>query len=249
MMIDWDKASLAAISAKFAYSDAKTGRVFFKAKGYKEYKFVDIDGAQVHLAADATRVLFAFRGTQPTQISDLLADLNVVPKRHGPGFVHSGFRGEARKLWNEVEAWAERNKGKQFLVCGHSLGAAMATYTAQELSWHGHKNIELYTFGSPRLGSADYVAAMDIPHWRFVNNNDGVTHVPPAAMGFKHHGTLMYINHYGSIRPLSQWQRFKDMMRGYWAAIKKLQLFDWMYDHSIDGYSSKIENAKSEHGK
>lgn len=245
-MIDWNKAALAAEAAKFAYADSTTGRGFLKANGYKEYRYVDKNGAQVHLAADATRALFAFRGTQPAQISDLLADLNTVPKRHGPGFVHSGFRGEARKVWDEVEVWAERHKGKQFIVCGHSLGAAMATYSAQELSWHGHKDVELYTFGSPRLGSADYVAAMDIPHWRFVNNNDGVTHVPPTALGFKHHGTLMYINHYGFIRPLSKWQRFKDMVRGHWAAIKKLQLFDWLYDHSMTGYSKKVDNASKE---
>jgi hypothetical protein len=56
----------------------------------------------------------------------------------------------------------------------------------------------------------------------------------------------MYINHYGFIRPLSKWQRFKDMMRGYWASIKKLQLFDWLYDHSMTGYSKKVDRASKE---
>ena len=244
--INWTKATLAANAAKFAYGDDLVGGSFFKEQGYTEYKYLDKKGAQAHLAANKTDAIFAFRGTEPKQITDLLADLNTVPKRHGPGFVHSGFRGEARKLWDEVEKFAKKHKGKRFIVCGHSLGAAMATYSAQELHWAGHADIELYTFGSPCLGSPDYVAAMDIPHWRFVNNNDGVTHVPPAAIGFKHHGQLMYINHYGNIRPLSRWQRLKDMARGHWAALKKFQLFDWMYDHSMDGYAAKVDKASKD---
>jgi len=244
--MDWQKAALAAESSKHAYDGKEAGESFFRSQGFTEYLYIDKEGAEVHLVADGSRALFAFRGTQPSQISDLMADLNTVPKRHGPGFVHSGFRNEARKVWDDVEAFAEQHRGKAFLVTGHSLGAAMATYSAQELSWAGHKDLELYTFGSPRLGSPDYVAAMDIPHWRFVNNNDGVTHVPPAAMGFRHHGELKYINHYGFIRPLSKWQRFKDMMRGHWAAIKKLQLFDWLYDHSMDGYANKVSKAAQE---
>lgn len=245
-MPNWTNAKLAAHAAKMAYGSAKAGKNFFSSQGYNKHTFLDKDGAQAHVASNDTQVLLAFRGTEPKQISDLLADLNTVPKRHGPGFVHSGFRNEARKLWDHVIKLAEANKGKKFIICGHSLGAAMATYTAQELRYAGHQDLELYTFGSPRLGSPDYVSAMDVPHWRFVNNNDGVTHVPPAALGFRHHGTLMYINHYGHIRPLSRWQRIKDMLRGIWAAAKKLQLFDWLYDHSMDDYEKKVIKASQD---
>lgn len=241
--LSWEKAALSAKAAKLAYDDHAKGKKFFQEHGYKHYQFLDVDGAQAHLAANDTEVIFAFRGTEPKQISDLLADLNTIPKRHGPGFVHGGFRKEARKLWSQVEKWANKHKGKSFIICGHSLGAAMATYTAQELRYASHEDIVLYTFGSPRLGSPDYVEGMDVPHWRFVNNNDGVTHVPPSLIGFKHHGELKYINYYGNIRPLSRWQRIKDMWRGYWAAAKKFQLFDWMYDHSMDAYVKKVVKA------
>ena len=58
-----------------------------------------------------------------------------------------------------------------------------------------------------------------------------------AIMGFRHHGTLCYINHYGNIRNgLSKWQRFKDWCRGHWAAIKNLQFFDGVRDHGIPNY-------------
>jgi triacylglycerol lipase len=241
--ISWNRAYMAASASKWAYEDLKTAKPVFKEFGFTTHKYIDIDGAQAHVCNNKETVLIACRGTEPTQVNDLLADLNAIPKRHGPGFVHSGFRGEARKIWEDVYAIAQKHKGKQFIVTGHSLGAAMATYIAQELAWHGIENIELYTFGSPRLGSDDYVEAMSIPHWRFVNNNDGVTHVPPMLMGFKHHGKLMYINHYGNIRDLSRWQRFKDKLRGHWAAFKKFQFFDAMYDHSMDHYEAKVKKA------
>lgn len=244
--ISWDRALMAATASKWAYADGKTAKPVYRELGFTAHKYLDRDGAQAHVCNNKDTVLIACRGTEPTQISDLLADLNTIPKRHGPGFVHSGFRGEARKIWDDVYSFAEKHKNKKFIVTGHSLGAAMATYIAQELSWHGIEDIELYTFGSPRLGSSDFVDAMTVPHWRFVNNNDGVTHVPPRALGFKHHGKLMYINHYGNIRNLSRWQRIKDMMRGYWAALKKFQLFDWLYDHGMGHYHDKVKKAAEE---
>ena len=35
-------------------------------------------------------------------------------------------------------------------------------------------------------------------------------------------------------------QKIKDMFRGRWAAIKKFQFFDGIYDHSMDKYCSKL---------
>ena len=81
---------------------------------------------------------------------------------------------------------------------------------------------------------------MQVTHYRFVNNNDVVTGVPFWLMGYRHHGDLQYINYYGNIRKMSWWQRFKDSWRGRGKALKKFQLFDGMYDHSITGYADKL---------
>ena len=241
--IAWDRALMAASASKWAYADGKTAKPVFKEMGFATHRYLDNDGAQAHLCSNKDTALIVCRGTEPKQINDLMADLNTIPKRHGPGFVHSGFRGEARKLWDEIHAFGEKHKNKLIVVCGHSLGAAMATYIAQELEWHGIDNVELYTFGSPRLGSGDFVEAMTVPHWRFVNNNDAVTAVPPSLLGFRHHGELMYINHYGNIRKLTRWQRTKDKLRGLWAAWKKFEFFDSLRDHSMDQYESKVKKA------
>ena len=102
---------------------------------------------------------------------------------------------------------------------------------------------ELYTYGSPRVGGNEFVNNMLVDHYRHVNNNDMVARVPFWIMGFRHHGDLTYINHYGNIRKLTVWQRVKDQLRGRWAAIKKLQLFDGIRDHDIGKYSEKLKNA------
>jgi len=214
----------------------------------QKYKFLDKDGAQGHVVCSDDEILITFRGTQPDHINDLAADLDTLPKKNGPGKVHEGFRREARKLYDQVIEFVKDNlDGHKIFVTGHSLGAAMATYIAQELNWLKPGNeIKLYTFGSPRLGDHHYVNAMDIEHHRFVNCNDIVTHVPPAAIGFKHHGNLHYINFYGNIRPLSKYQRFKDSMRSHWRALKNFQFFEGIDDHSMDHYISKLKKIKDE---
>ena len=132
---------------------------------------------------------------------------------------------------------------KTVSVCGHSLGGAMAhlfaLYFAQELS----QTVKLYTYGSPRVGGWSFAKAFkscSITAHRFRNNNDIVPTVPFAVMGYKHQGELHYINHYGNIRKLTAWQKFKDQWRGRFRAWQKGQPFDGVFDHSITLYSDKI---------
>lgn len=236
-----------ALFARAAYQD-DCSKLFSEYGFTKKYKFLDRDGAQGHVVCSDNEMLITFRGTEPSQFNDLLADLNTIPKKNGPGKVHEGFRKEARKLYELVIAFVKENSEiDSIYITGHSLGAAMATYTAQELNWlKMGDSIKLFTFGSPRLGDHHYVDAMDIEHHRFVNCNDFVTHVPPAALQFKHHGDLHYINFYGYIRPLSKWQRFKDSFRSHKNALLKGQFFNALTDHSMDNYVNKLKNIIDE---
>jgi len=216
----------------------------FQNLGFTKYKFLDNNDAQGYVASSKDEVIISCRGTQPTHPKDLLADLNTIPKRHGNGWVHEGFRGEARKILDDVLDWVKKNKGKDIYVTGHSLGAAMALYITQELEFAGYPVKKLLSYGQPRLGNAAYVDGIKTEHYRFVNCNDLVTHVPPRALLFKHHGKLCYINFYGNIRPVTNWQRFKDQMRGRYHAWKKLQFFNGIYDHSMGLYVEKLKNIR-----
>ena len=100
--------------------------------------------------------------------------------------------------------------------------------------------IELYTYGSPRVGWPTYVRSLGVIHHRWVNNNDIVCRVPLAVMGYRHHGIEHYMNAYGNVRAPSGWQRFKDRIRGMWMGIKKGKI-DNFGDHSMAEYIANLE--------
>jgi triacylglycerol lipase len=235
-----EKGYLFATLASAAYKDDCSNE--FKNINMSNYEFFNVQGAQGHGACNDTDLIITCRGTQPTQPNDLLADLDAFPKTHGKGFVHAGFRREARKIMGLVFNYIKRYPGRTIWLTGHSLGAAMATYLTQEIEFADLKPKMLFTYGSPRVGSPDYVNDFKTEHHRFVNCNDMVTTVPPPVLGFKHHGQLHYINFYGNIRDLSKWQRFKDKWRAHKRSWSKGQWFDGLYDHGMDHYIEKIKN-------
>ena len=100
----------------------------------------------------------------------------------------------------------------------------------------------LYTYGSPRVGGSEWRDGCDVEHYRFVNNNDIVTAVPLWLMGYRHHGTVRYIDYYGRIKRMTFGQKVKDQLLGRWKALTKFQLFDGIYDHDIaGGYADKLQ--------
>ena len=227
---------LMAQLASNAYKDGKEAKPVTKELGFTGHKFWDIDGAQCHAVWNKEMYVLCFRGTEPDEISDVLADLNAIPRgAMTHGWVHSGFRGELDKLWEQVSEHQKKHEGKTFYITGHSLGAAMATLATSRFE-EFTKVTQLTTFGSPRVGTRKFVKNIQTPHMRFVNNNDIVTKVPLWIMGYKHHGVLQYINFYGNIRKLTLWQMIKDRWRGY-----KSGILDGAKDHGMDNYIKHTE--------
>jgi triacylglycerol lipase len=220
--------------AEAAYLDDASEH--FKKYGKVKYEFIEDNGAQCHIAWDKDEIILAFRGTEPDEFSDIKADLNALPDRanNGHGLVHNGFQEEVNKVWDEVMKVLNKElKDRRLYICGHSLGGAMATIATSRLT--GRVTC-LYTYGSPRAGTKSFVKSFNTPHYRHVNNNDIVPKVPFAFLGYRHHGTLRYINFYGNIRKMSYWQRVKDGWRGRITAFKKKVPFDGAYDHGMNYY-------------
>lgn len=247
--MDWKNAKMCADISNAIYKDdkecAESLAHFIHTK--KSFKFLDIKGAQGCLfRQNANTVVIAFRGTEPTQLNDVLADLKAWKETsETTGRVHSGFKTEIDKLWPTIIKWLASSVKKKdtVIVTGHSLGAAMATLAASRAYDMGYKT-NLYNFGSPRVGNYDWSKQFDeIPTWRFVNNNDIVTKVPPFGL-FTHIGELKYINFYGNVRKNTWWQRFKDQLRGRWRAICKFQFFDGAFDHSMGLYQNKVNKQE-----
>ena len=222
--------------AEIAYLDSKEAKAFKKELGFTGHKFFEDDGAQCHAFWNKTEYVLAFRGTEPEEISDLLADLNAFPKgAMTHGLVHSGFVGEVDKLWRDISKHQLTHEKRALHVTGHSLGAAMATICTSRME--EYTSVEsLTTFGSPRVGTRKFVKAIATPHKRFVNNNDLVTTVPLWLMGYKHHGLLQYINFYGNVRKLTYWQAVKDKWRGWRSGI-----LDGAVDHGMNNYVRHTE--------
>jgi triacylglycerol lipase len=240
-----EKSLLFAKLSSIAYNNMKEAKSQAKRLGFTTIEFYEKDGAQAYRFMNKTDLVIACRGTQPTEFNDLKADLKAIPvMAETVGRVHIGFKTEVDDLWPMIEQDINRktNVTKTLWFCGHSLGAAMATIMASRAKHNVELNdpVELYTFGSPRVGWREYCNSLNVIHHRWKNNNDIVTTVPLAVMGFKHHGTEHYINAYGNVRTPTGWQMFKDRLRGMWIGIKKGKI-DNFGDHSMVEYIKHIE--------
>jgi pimeloyl-ACP methyl ester carboxylesterase len=99
---------------------------------------------------------------------------------------HLGFGSYARELMAQM--WASGvvlDPAKKTILCGHSLGGAVATIMATELQNH-LPLLELVTFGSPRPGGKRLGKRLKVPHHRYVHRDDIVPHMPSNLLGFRH---------------------------------------------------------------
>ena len=241
-----ERSLLFANLASIAYSNIKDATKQAKKLGFTTTEFYERDGAQAYRFMNKHDLVIACRGTQPTEFNDISADLKAMPvMAETVSRVHRGFKAEVDELWPMISEDIARkaNLGKTLWFCGHSLGAAMATIMASRCMHDIELNdpVELYTFGSPRVGWKKYCNSLNVVHHRWKNNNDIVTTVPLALMGYVHHGTQHYLNAYGKYRKPTGWQMIKDRWRGIWMGLKKGKIASFG-DHSMTEYIKHIEN-------
>ena len=238
----WGNATHLADCAAFAYQQPLTGRKIAKEAGYTDCKYFNKDGAQGYGLAKDNYIILAFRGTEPKEKSDVVADLKAWKSSSKyKGRVHAGFKDEVMKIMDQVETFVAKHEGKSIFVCGHSLGAAMATIVTTRLA---QKPMATYTYGSPRVGNRKFAHHFDNDYtcYRFVNNNDIVTAVPGPIM-YDHVGKLHYISYKKTIHTgmaTNPVRRFWDKLSGLLRAWRKGEIFDHVYDHDITRYHKAI---------
>ena len=205
---EYDEVALSVELARLAYvhyedrdaglarlKDA-LGRVRFDNVTIFEDAATGTQGFGASRSSDGLCVL-AFRGTEPTQLTDLGADLafTLTDWTEKTGRVHKGFAGAARSVLPEVKQWLAQTQAarKRLIVTGHSLGAAIATLYASLIAPE-----RLITIGSPRVGDAAFVATLaGIDMTRLVNCCDVVTELPPEVGGYVHAGGAAYLTREG----------------------------------------------------
>ncbi|MDA8031551.1 MAG: lipase family protein [Pirellulales bacterium] len=144
----------------------------------------DKNGTQAVLASNDKHLVLAFRGTEMTSIKDIKTDFKAKTKAsESGGKVHTGFQDAFQEVAHAIQTTLnqERFKGKPLFITGHSLGGALATIAAKELT-HESGIAACYTFGSPRVGNDVWASTIKTPIYRVVNAADGVTVMPPDGV-------------------------------------------------------------------
>jgi triacylglycerol lipase len=186
-----------AEAALLAYWDPNDAIPIFKRAGF-DCRFITADSTDCYLAWQKDFVIVAFRGTQPGEWKDILADINIPLVEWDTGLVHLGFKKAFDAISPQLTPLLqELMPNRTIWFCGHSLGAALATLAADRYKARG-----VGTLGSPRVGDATFVNAFNDGETgaslRFVNDNDVVTHVPPP-IGYEHVDAPRFIGPDGTI--------------------------------------------------
>jgi predicted lipase len=147
-------------------------------------------------------VVIVLRGTHGVHewIHDLLYEAVPCPFLADAGCTEDGFTDVYMSLRVDREHGAARlvdyvaqmgfpRPLKSLTVCGHSLGAALATLLALDLVANTqYKDLTLYNFASPRTGDERFAEVFNrlVPNtYRIANRKDLVTEVPPIFLSHK----------------------------------------------------------------
>ncbi|QVM91402.1 lipase family protein [Pseudomonas entomophila] len=141
---------------------------------------------QAFIVHTPDQMLIAIRGTSEF-MADALRDADAlqVEFSEGEGRVHRGFYESATQAYDFVREYMDRfHTDQQLVICGHSLGGAVALLLAEMLRRQTEGiDIQLYTYGAPRAGDTTFMqGAADLVHHRIVNDNDPVPSLPGSWM-------------------------------------------------------------------
>ncbi|KAJ4759725.1 alpha/beta-Hydrolases superfamily protein [Rhynchospora pubera] len=225
------------------------GRASFIRSDFEKICFLDniSTDTEVSIWRDSSRrrLLIAFRGTEQSKWKDLQTDLLLLPKRLNPErlggdtneqiLVHSGFLNAYDSVRNRIITLLKFAIGYcdnydsevkdmpkwHVYITGHSLGGALATLLALELSSsqmarHGVISITMYNFGSPRVGNrrfAEFYNAKVKDSWRVVNHRDIIPTVP-RLMGYCHVAEPVYLTSGDIEEALKNREKLEDGYQG-----------------------------------
>lgn len=156
----------------------------------------------------------SFRGSSNTM--NWIRDLQALPTDatewpHCAGCkVHSGFD----SIWHRIkplvtstlhDIGCQPHSNGILYITGHSLGAALATLAAFDLSGVGFDVVKTYIFESPRVGNQQFAAAYNElfarhPSVRVTHDRDPVVHLPAKHVGYWHVDTEMFFDASGNFK-------------------------------------------------
>jgi len=169
--------------------------------------------------------IIVFRGTQ--QAADWIWNASAIPVPYAGRFCHGGFATAHASVWGQIKKLIDYKK--RTLVCGHSLGGALAELTAAKLN-KKHPNLSLITFGKPNTFFKGFKRPMALDDQiSCVMGSDIVAKIPRFCYGPSKSQTMLYFANSGRnfVNPAK-----KDKDGGISDAIS---------DHFMDGYKKRLK--------
>ena len=205
--------------------------------GFRYHPIRDDEDTGCFLLVNDSCVIVAFRGTRvpglqdvqsfeeslSLSLQDVVIDARFPPADFKDGRVHGGmlevYEMMAPDVASTLQAQTQKDNRAVWFT-GHSLGGALATLAAADYGdFQG-----LYTFGSPRVGDAAFLANLSgKPCYRHVHHDDFVARLPPPfslpplpLMEFTHIGAgkLVYIDRDGGVDPDTNPDSLTDPLAG-----------------------------------
>ena len=147
-----------------------------------------VSNSQFHILHRDNLSIVATTGSN--QFKDWVS--NVMVRRVNN--THRGFLRDFREVYPLIHRILTDLATDKLICVGHSYGGALSNLIALEFAkQYMFENIELYTFGCPRLFNKELALQIDsfVPfHKRFANKWDIVTKIP-FGFNYKHAGTVI----------------------------------------------------------
>jgi hypothetical protein len=226
---------------------------------YPNSTIVSVGPTQAAIIRTDSKQTVVFRGTEPSKVKDLQADMNILGFDLGSrrGEVHSGFYHYTHNV--SASLLEGLSPDLPVYITGHSLGAAAATIFAEYLYWHDDYSPVgiggIVVFGSPRVGNTVFRDRMNGifrgRSLRVENNNDIVTRIPlpmPISLTgkfphYRHCFDALYFNRKGKVIPISRnAHKFCTWVRRTWDRILGYRFGDFIGEHSE--YRERVAQLK-----
>jgi predicted lipase len=142
--------------------------------------------------------------------------------------------------------------GALALLCGYRLQPLLQRHNEQARTSGKHDQLlgsvfGVYTVGQPRCGNREFAEEVErrLPGkiFRTINNRDIVPRVPTRTMGYRHAGSVRYIDEFGKLHTdPGLWFRLLDTL-----LVSPDDLNDrateTVKDHSVDEYVAHLRDA------
>ena len=189
-------------------------------------------------------IYVVWRGSESKKDFQNDASIDKVPFIEDREKVHIGFKycweSVLGDTYDAIDTALENLQGEatDIVVCGHSLGGAVATLYAYSIKKHyPHYHIKSTTIGSPRVGNKVFKENYDkseIDTLRIVHNNDLVTHTP--YIRFYHVNYQVRLDNNGNKL------KRDTSLSALWLYLRSLFSGKNIKDHMSDGYIKALEN-------